>query len=60
MNWTQLLLGDRDQTDVPAKFGVDGYPTIMLISPEGKLVESGERGAMLRDVLIQNLGDPGP
>jgi RNA polymerase sigma factor (sigma-70 family) len=60
LNWTQLVLGDRDKTDVPARFGVEGYPTIMLISPEGKLVESGERGGALRDVLIQNLGAPGP
>jgi RNA polymerase sigma factor (sigma-70 family) len=60
LNWTQLVLGSRDQTDVPATFGVDGYPTIMLISPEGKLVESGARGAMLRDVLIQKLGEPSP
>jgi RNA polymerase sigma factor (sigma-70 family) len=59
LNWTQLVLGSRDQTDVPQRFGVEGYPTILLISPEGKLVESGDRGAMLRDVLIQNLGEPG-
>jgi len=58
--WTQIVLGPREQTNVPQKFGVDGYPTIMLISPEGKLIETGLRGGRLRDVLIKYLGPPAP
>jgi thiol-disulfide isomerase/thioredoxin len=58
--WTQLVLGPRDKTDVPRKFAVDGYPTIMLISPEGKVVEMDLRGTSLRDALVKTLGPPAP
>jgi len=58
--WTQIVLGPRGQTNVPQKFGVDGYPTIMLISPQGKLVETGLRGSGLRDALLKYLGPAAP
>jgi thiol-disulfide isomerase/thioredoxin len=60
LNWTQLVLGPRDQTSVPQTFCVEGYPDIMLISPEGKLVENDLRGAHLRDVLVEHLGPASP
>jgi thiol-disulfide isomerase/thioredoxin len=56
--WTQLVLGPGGKTDIPEQFGVPYYPTIMLISPEGKLVESDLRGAHLEEVLRNKLGEP--
>lgn len=58
--WTHVVLGDRDQTDVPQRFGVEGYPTVMLLSPEGKLVKSGLRAGNIRDTLTKHLGPPSP
>jgi thiol-disulfide isomerase/thioredoxin len=60
LSWTQLVLGMRDKTQIPQTFGVDGYPTIMLISPEGKLIEIDLRGGFLRDALIRHLGPASP
>ncbi|MGD0463647.1 MAG: thioredoxin-like domain-containing protein [Tepidisphaeraceae bacterium] len=58
--WTQLILGPREQTNVPKTFGVDGYPSIMLISPRGEVIETDLRGITLRDALIKYLGPPAP
>ncbi len=58
--WTQLILGPREQTNVPKTFGVDGYPSIMLISPRGEVMETDLRGMTLRDALIKYLGPPAP
>jgi thiol-disulfide isomerase/thioredoxin len=58
--WTQLVLGPREKTTVPEAFGVHGYPTIMLISPRGELVESGLRGISVRDALMKYIGPPAP
>jgi thiol-disulfide isomerase/thioredoxin len=58
--WIQLVLGPRDQTKVPQRFSVDGYPTIMLISPRGELIETDLRGSALRDALMKFLGPPAP
>lgn len=58
--WTHVVLGDRQQTDVPERFGVSGYPTVLLLSPEGKLVVSDLRGGKLRDALAKHLGPPSP
>lgn len=60
MPWTQVVLGDRHKTDIPRHFNVTGYPSVMLISPDGKLVASDLRGGTLRDALIQFLGPPAP
>jgi thiol-disulfide isomerase/thioredoxin len=56
--WTQLLLGPGGKTNFPDQFDAAYYPTIMLISPEGKLVESHLRDAHLREVLQKYLGKP--
>lgn len=56
--WTQLMLGPGGKTDIPDRFGVPYYPTIMLISPEGKLVESDLRGAHMKEVIEKNVGKP--
>jgi peroxiredoxin len=44
IDWPQVVLGKRAGTDVPQKYGVDGYPTVMLISPDGKVVDKYLRG----------------
>jgi peroxiredoxin len=58
--WTQLILGPRAQTKMPETFGVNGYPSIMLISPRGQVIETGLGGIGLRDGLIKYLGPPAP
>jgi RNA polymerase sigma factor (sigma-70 family) len=58
--WKQLVLGPHEKTTVPDRFSVNGYPTIMLISPAGTLVESGLRGERVRDALIRHIGPPSP
>jgi thiol-disulfide isomerase/thioredoxin len=58
ISWTQLVLGPGGKTDIPDQFGATGYPTIMLISPEGKLVESDLRGAHMKEVLEKYVGKP--
>jgi thiol-disulfide isomerase/thioredoxin len=60
LSWTQLVLGPREQTNVPETFGVDGYPTVLLISPRGELIEAGLRGIGVRDALMKYLGPPAP
>ncbi len=37
MTWTQVKNEDADA--IPTKFGVSGFPTFILISPEGKIVK---------------------
>lgn len=60
LHWTQLALGPLDKTQIPKAFGVNGYPTIILISPEGKVVKADLRGGSLREALISLLGTPSP
>jgi thiol-disulfide isomerase/thioredoxin len=58
--WIQIILGPREHTNVPETFGVDGYPSIMLISPRGELIETDLRGIAVRDALMKYLGPPAP
>ena len=58
--WTHVVLGDRARTDVPQRFGVEEYPTVMLISPAGTIVANDLRGASLRAALMRHLGDAAP
>jgi thiol-disulfide isomerase/thioredoxin len=44
MNWTQVFLGDWSASSVPEEYGVEGIPTIMLLVPDGKIVETNLRG----------------
>ena len=60
LSWTQLVLGPRNKSDILKAFGVEVYPTIMLISPEGKLVKTGLRSVLVREALISLLGPPSP
>ena len=58
--WTQVVLGDRAGTDIPQRFGVDGYPTTLLIAPDGTLAADDLRGGSMRQTLIEKLGPPSP
>jgi thiol-disulfide isomerase/thioredoxin len=58
--WQQVVLGKRKETKVPDVWKVDGYPTILLISPEGKVVETGLRGGRIRQALMKHVGKPTP
>jgi len=55
MTWPQAFLGSWSQTQVPASFGVQGYPTGLLIGPDGKLVGKQLRGNLLRTAVRNHL-----
>lgn len=52
MTWPQVHLGA--QSTVPAEFGIQGYPSGLLIDGEGRLVARELRGAGLRNA-VRNL-----
>ena len=59
MTWPQAYLGSWGQTQVPASFGVDGYPTGLLLDRDGKLVARQLRGSALRNTVRNHLStDP--
>jgi peroxiredoxin len=55
MTWTQVYLGDWNQTPVAAMFGINGNTVAALIDPEGKLVNGQLRGTNLRTALTTAL-----
>lgn len=55
MNWTQLFLGEWSATPVPDEYGVEGIPTIMLLGPDGKVVETNLRGPGIADAVAKHL-----
>lgn len=44
LGWTQGFLGDWSKSDVPARFGVQGIPSVFLIGPDGKIIAKELRG----------------
>ncbi len=44
LHWAQGFLGDWSKTALPAKYGVDGIPSIFLIDPTGKIAATDLRG----------------
>jgi thiol-disulfide isomerase/thioredoxin len=55
LEWIQGFLGDWGQTAVPATFGVTGIPAIMLIGPDGTIVENHLRGERILEVVNEAL-----
>ena len=55
MVWPQVHLGQWSQTQVPAMFGVEGYPVGVLIDAQGKLAAQELRGNALRNVVRNTL-----
>jgi peroxiredoxin len=46
--WTQCYLGQWGETQVPARYGIEGIPAAVLIDPDGKLIRRNIRGASIR------------
>ncbi len=55
ITWPQAHLGDWGQTQVPALFGLDGYPVGVLIDGQGKLAARQLRGLSLRTTVRNTL-----
>ena len=55
MTWTQVYLGQWDQTPVPGMFGLNGNSGSVLIDPEGRLASAPLRGTAVRNALANAL-----
>jgi hypothetical protein len=55
--WPQAFLGEWSKTQVPALFGVDGYPVGVLVDREGKLIARQLRSSRLRDAVRNAVSD---
>ncbi|HUR46245.1 MAG TPA: redoxin domain-containing protein, partial [Candidatus Saccharimonadales bacterium] len=51
ITWPQAFLGEWSQTQVPALFGVAGYPVGVLVDKTGKLMARQLRSSRLRDAV---------
>jgi peroxiredoxin/uncharacterized GH25 family protein len=51
LGWTQGFLGEWSKTDLPARYGVEGIPSIFLIGPDGKIVAKDLRGEAIRSTV---------
>ena len=60
LGWVQGFLGDWAKTDIPARYGVSGIPTLILIDPDGKIVAAGLNAASARRRLDGLLSDAPP
>lgn len=57
MPWTQLWTGNRDQvTAAQRAYNISGIPRLMLITPDGKIVFSGNDANALRVAVEECLG----
>ena len=57
MPWTQLWTGNRDQvTAAQRAYNISGIPRLMLITPDGKIVFSGNNANALRVAVEECLG----
>jgi hypothetical protein len=57
LGWIQGFLGEWSGTDIPNKFGVEGIPSIFLIGPDGKILETGLRGERIKAAVQQALAN---
>ena len=55
LGWIQGFLGDWAKTDVPKQFGVEGIPSIFLIGPDGKILQSNLRGSGIHSTVAAAL-----
>jgi peroxiredoxin len=51
LGWTQGLLGQGSQSDVASRYGIERLPSIMLISPEGRVRVTGLRGGTIKSTV---------
>ena len=54
--WIQGFLGAGDASPVPGDYGVQGIPTILLIGPDGTVLDTGLRGAGIHAAVASALG----
>jgi hypothetical protein len=59
MTWTQVYLGDWNQTTVPGMFGLRGSTGCILIDPEGRLASGQLRSSAIRTT-VSNAMSPDP
>jgi len=57
MNWTQLYLGDWNQTTVPGMFGLNGSSGAVLIDAQGRLAAGPLRGTQMRNTVANALSE---
>jgi peroxiredoxin len=57
LGWIQGFLGEWSGTDIPNKFGVEGIPSIFLIGPDGKILETGLRGEQIKAAVQRALAN---
>jgi peroxiredoxin len=55
LGWMMGFLGDWSKTDLPAKYGVEGIPSIFLIGPDGKIIARDLRGEIVKTTVAANL-----
>ncbi|HEX7861423.1 MAG TPA: redoxin domain-containing protein [Verrucomicrobiae bacterium] len=55
LRWHQGFLGDWSQSDLPARYGVEGIPATFLIDPDGKIIEMKLRGERLVEAVEKAL-----
>jgi hypothetical protein len=55
LGWIMGFLGDWSKTDLPAKYGVEGIPSIFLIGPDGKIIARDLRGETIKTTVASNL-----
>jgi hypothetical protein len=48
LKWTQCYLGKWTETQVPALFGVEGIPAVILVDPSGKIIGKNLYGTSIR------------
>jgi hypothetical protein len=48
IGWIMGFLGEWSKTDLPAKYGVEGIPSIFLIGPDGKIIAKDLRGESIK------------
>ena len=51
LGWIQGFLGEWSKTDLPARYGVESIPAIMLVGPDGKVVATGLRGEGIKSAV---------
>lgn len=55
MEWIQGFLGEWSKAELPAEFGVRSIPSIILIDPEGRVIEKGLRGPGIAEAVEKAL-----
>lgn len=57
LGWTMGFLGDWSKADLPSKYGVEGIPSIFLIGPDGKILETNLRGDAIKTAVDRALAN---